>query len=212
VQQRERFAFFRRWRPARRPFLLYDPALIAGQIAENLERARQMCGQRLAFRDRPRFLLTGNVDGVQSVTPISSGGPLNERRMDRRVPQRSPWVWAVQLPGGGTADVVNISRSGILIELRSLVSPGVTLDLCVNGAGVSACVPARFVRSEVARVEQSGPFYHAAAHFEQPFAMPGLRPELPPQKTLRALKGLLAAVVADSNELEAAAAPLEVAV
>jgi hypothetical protein len=170
AEAREGFGFFRRRRPAGL-WLQYDPALVGRQIAENLQRARDMRSQRPADRDR-RLVIAANEDGVLPIKPASAA-PVNERRLDQRMPQRLLWLWTVQLPGGADADLVNISRRGILIESRSLVSPGVTLHLHVGIAGVNRIVPARFVRSEVTRMDRLGVRNHAAARFDQPFEIPG---------------------------------------
>jgi hypothetical protein len=167
-EERERFTFFRRGRRAR-PELQYDPSLVGSQIAETLERARQMRDQQPP--DRVRVALTPNQHDGHPDPPTASAARGCERRQDRRF----PGSWIVQLPGGADADLVNISRRGILIESRSLVSPGVTLKLNLGAPGKDRFVLARFVRSDIARTDRLGVRYHAAARFESPFEIPGLR-------------------------------------
>jgi CheY-like chemotaxis protein len=174
--------FFRRRRPAG-PRLQYDPALVGGQIIENLERAQQMRDEWPADRER-HLVLAASEDDVRQLAAAASVAPLKERRRDQRMLQQFPALWTVQLPGGGTAEVLNISRGGILLESHSLVSPGVTLQLHVNVAGENRLVPAVFLRSEVARIAQVDVRYRSAARFDHPFEIPGLCMEWSPRETV----------------------------
>ena len=166
-RDRDLFRFFRRGRPAR-PGLQYDPALVGSQITESLERARQLRDQWPS--DYVRIVLTPKDHEAHPDTPGVTTARGDERRQDRRF----PWLWAVQLPGGATADLVNISRGGILIESRSLVSPGVTLRLNLGVPGDNRFVLARFVRSDIARADRLGVRYYSAARFESPLEIPAL--------------------------------------
>jgi len=206
VEEHPRFWFLWRRRPSD-PELLYDPALIYRQISECVERARLMRSEQPADRNRRLILMPDEANDLHSVRPMKTTGPrlpIPERRGDHRIPQRSPWPWIVHLPGGASADLVNISSGGILFESRSLVSPGVTLDLQVSSAGVSCVVPARFVRSAVAGADGLGSRYYSAARFEQPLEIPGLgvHTALVPRATPQSLAELFTSVVSDSRQLE----------
>jgi hypothetical protein len=98
--------------------------------------------------------------------------------------------------------MVNISRTGILLESGSKVSPGVTLELQLNGMGQSRIVLARFVRSEISRVDRLGVRYHAAAQFEKRLDILTPRTESAPTANPRSLAELFSAVVCDSNQPE----------
>jgi hypothetical protein len=106
------------------------------------------------------------------------------------------------MPWGSEVDMVNISRTGVLLESGSKVSPGVTLELQLTGMGQSRIVLARFVRSEIARVDRLGVRYHAAAQFEEPLDLLVPRTEPTPAATPRSLAELFTTVVCDSNQPE----------
>jgi hypothetical protein len=96
-------------------------------------------------------------------------------------------------------DLVNISRTGVLLESGSKMSPGVTLELQLSGPGLNRVVLARFVRSEIARVDRLGVRYHAAARFEKPLDILAPRPDTTTTSTPHQLAELLAAVLDESN-------------
>jgi hypothetical protein len=97
-------------------------------------------------------------------------------------------------------DLVNISRTGLLVESGSKLAPGVTLELHLSGPGTNLVVLARFVRSEVARINRLGVRYYAAAQFETPLDVFAPRHEPVTRSTTpRALAELLATVLAESD-------------
>ena len=130
--------------------------------------------------------------------PAATAAALRHRA--ERMPQREPQLWVVRLPWGTEVDMVNISRTGVLLESGSKLTPGVTLELQVKGMGQSRIIPARFIRSAIARVDRLGVRYHAAAQFEQPLDLLSSRTESTPTATPRSLAELFSAVVGDSNE------------
>jgi hypothetical protein len=106
----------------------------------------------------------------------------------------------VQTPWGLDARVLNVSRSGVLIESRSKLAPDSSAQFHLCEAGrPPLVVPARVVRSEVAAADVRGVKYRAAAVFEGRFDIlpeePG-RPT-PLSATPQALAELLARVTAD---------------
>lgn len=176
--------------------LPYDPVMTGRQVAEGLQLACQL-------RERPASAL--DLRAVMNMEE-RKGLPVGpERRRAERTPQRSPWLWSVRLPWGGDADLVNISRTGILIESASRVSPGMALDLRLTARGVSRIVMARFVRSEVAQGDHGGSRYRSAAQFEQPLDIVPC-PDIAPRATAQSLGDLFASVLAESNESEPRAA------
>lgn len=202
-EEPSRFALFRRRRPVTLG-LQYDPSIVARQIADGLDRAlalREACGcdlRPLLRKPEPALVVTP----VQETTsrPAASHAAVRDRA--ERMPQREPWLWGVRMPWGTEVDMVNISRTGLLVESGSKVTPGVTLELQLTGMGQSRIVLARFVRSEIARVDRLGVRYLAAAQFEQPLDLLVPRTEPAPTATPRSLADLFTTVVCDANQPE----------
>jgi CheY-like chemotaxis protein len=197
------FGFFRR-RSRLRLGLQYDPSVLARQIADSLDRALARREERV--RDVRPLLRKGEAllaaHAVQEMPLRSTVSNAALRARAERTPQREPWLWSVRLPWGTEVHLVNISRTGVLLESGSKVTPGVTLELQVAGLGQTRVVLARFVRSEIARVDRLGVRYHAAAQFEQPLDILTPRHEVAPTATPRALADLFTTVVSESNQPE----------
>ena len=205
-EEEPRFSLFRR-----RPVSLglqYDPHMVGRQIADRLERARVL---RAEYEAAPRstdlrtiLYAPSVVRSVKKTANAAAGGVPKDRRWAHRTPQQSPWVWTVRLPWGAEVDLVNISRTGVLLESGSKVSPGVALELQLSGVGVHRAMMARFVRSEVARVDRRGVRYHAAAQFDQPLDILPAQTEPVTRSTSESLAQLVTSVLSDLNQPEMA--------
>jgi hypothetical protein len=204
-EEHHRFAFFRRRRPVSLG-LQYDPSMVGSQIADGLDRALTLREEKgttmdvraLLRKEEPRFVAQPFLND-EAGTVITSG-EIQDRA--ERTPQGGHCVWTVRMPWGSDIDLVNISRTGVLLESGSKVAPGVTLELQLNGMGQNRIVMARFVRSQVARVDRFGVRYHAAAQFEHPLEMLTPRPESKPRATPLSLAELFTTVVSESNQPE----------
>jgi CheY-like chemotaxis protein len=196
---------FRRRRPVSLG-LQYDPQLVGLQIAEGVERARQLREQWAEGSRPPAILASEQSVLVDPNLSESAGALVPERRLDVRMPPSCAARWNIRLPGGSDIELVNISRTGILLESRSRFSPGVTLDLMVSGLGQSRIAPARFVRSEVAAVDRLGVRYYTAAQFTNPLdIIPSPAGQTTPV-TPQSLADLFTTVLSDSSHLESGAA------
>jgi hypothetical protein len=200
-EERRRIGFFRR--RSLSLGLQYDPSMVGRQIADALDRALALREERGSTLDvRPLIrkpeapLIVQPVQVAASATPAAAWA-LRERA--DRMPQRGPWVWGVRMPGGAEVELVNISRTGLLLESATKVSPGTTLELQLTGMGQNCVVMARFVRSDIAQVDRFGVSYHAAAQFETPLAMLGSRGEATPRATPQSLAELFKTVVSELN-------------
>lgn len=202
----DRGSWFRR-RRSTSPALPYDPVMAGRQVAERLQLARQLRQQPASTLDIRSLMQADEPTAAraQSTVSVMGSAASHERRRAERTPQRSPWVWTVRMPWGGDVELVNISRSGILIESGSMVSPGVALDLHLGARGASRIVTARFVRSEVARVDGPGVRYRSAAQFEEPLDIVPSR-TIASRATPQSLEELVTAVLSDSNRLGSPAA------
>jgi CheY-like chemotaxis protein len=195
------FGLFRRRRPVCLG-LQYDPALVGKQIADGAARAQTARSEHANIVRRP-VKLTPSPAGRPVLREAQASASVHDRRWAERSAQKTPWLWVVRLPWGTDVDLVNISRTGVLLESGSKVSPGVTLELQLSGMGLDRVVLARFVRSEIARVDRLGVRYHAAAQFEQPLDILAPRTEPPSPSGPRSLAELFTSVLSDSNHLEA---------
>jgi hypothetical protein len=104
----------------------------------------------------------------------------SQRERDHRLKRSDvPWLSTVKLSWGLEVDMLDISRTGMLIETSSRFTPGTTTEFHLSGPDTSLAVPARFVRSEVAAVGSQGVKYHAAVtfakelHFQEPVRFSG---------------------------------------
>lgn len=208
-EQKRRSGFFRR-----QPISLglqYDPHMVGKQIADRLERARLLreeyaSGFRVKTIVEPPRSIVGPVrrtaHAAMAAEPIILPAD-KDRRCAKRVPQDSQGLWTVRMPWGTDVELINISRTGVLIESGSKVTPGVTLELHLSGLGQQRIMLARFVRSEIATVDRLGVRYHAAAQFEQPFDYLPAFGEASLPSTSELLSRLLSNVVSDQNQPEA---------
>lgn len=202
----------------RRPVSLelqYDPEMVGALILDRLERAGALRAEHdaaLAMRVQVEGQLPAvraSRNGAAAELVSSGNGALHGVAADRRCAHRIgqtevPWLSVVRLPWGVDVDLVNISRTGLLVESGSKLAAGVTLKLHLIGPGTNLFVLARFVRSEVARINRLGARYYAAAQFETPLEY--LAPRQEPvtrssrSSTPHALAELLATVLAESDQ------------
>ena len=80
-----------------------------------------------------------------------------------------PWLKSINVPSGIDVRLINISKSGLLVESGARIAPGATTTFRLWGPHRDLTVPARIVRSEVATVDRFGLKYHAAAVFDYTF-------------------------------------------
>ena len=204
--EERRAGFFRR-----RPISLglqYDPYMVGKQIADRFERAEALREEYRATANTPPRPAIESVSRVvrpvrKTTADVSGSGP-KDRRWAHRTPQQSPWVWTVRMPWGAEVDLVNISRTGVLLESGSKVTPGVAVELHLTGLGLQRMVMARFIRSEVARVDRRGVRYHAAAQFDHPLDILPAQTEPATRSTRESLTDLLTTVLSQPNHAEAA--------
>jgi len=195
---RRRFAFFRRRRPLSLG-LQYDPGMVGRQIAERLERAvtlREERGTSLDIRALVRRPAAVAFEPVRSTLPVPFGATAKFQNRAARTPQRGPWLWVVRLPWGNDVELVNISRTGVLLETASRLTPGMILELQLNGMGQNRTVMARFVRSEVARDDGSALLY------DDPFDRDAYRatPMVIASVTPQSLTDLFSTVMSDRSQ------------
>jgi hypothetical protein len=196
--------------------LQYDRSMVAAQIADGLERAREQrleYATMLAYHDaaaeraRARLTRSAGFDALAASDELIGQQLRDAARDDRRIALRRtlgdvPWLSAVKLPWGPELQLVNISSSGVLVETGSKFAPGSTSELHLSGPETDLVVPVRFIRSDVARIDGLGVRYRAAAAFGKEIDLDGPRrrrvPSTPPQDLAALLGDALAA--SDSRE------------
>jgi CheY-like chemotaxis protein len=201
----------------RRPAALglqYDPRMVAAQIEDGLDRARearaehQVAIARAAWRTATIQLRS---ETLPAPVPVSHDAQApcrhdEERRCARRnTPVDVPWLSGIRLPHGVNLDLVNISSSGLLVESGSKLGPGLRCELELNGRDTNLIVNARFIRSEIARVDRLGVKYRAAAEFDRAIDITPRREEPVTAPTSQhPLGALLATVLAEPGHGEPA--------
>lgn len=197
----------------------YDRAMVGAQIADALERAREAREEyratlvRRAAREEEMALVRFEP---QAVIDAIDGGDLkyatrhdvlrvadalqrqgrDRRRARRRPPTDLAWVSGITLEWAADATLVNISESGALVETGSKLALGTTTELKLSGQAGALVVPARIIRSEIARIDGFGVRYHAATAFDRTIDLSAPQqagPAVPPQ----ALAQLLATALAE---------------
>jgi hypothetical protein len=177
--------------------------MVGRQIADGLDRAVTMREQRGSTLDVRALLRKEEPLLIVQSLPTEVIDPvLSSRSFRDRAERIAQGGWTVRLPWGADVDLVNISRTGVLLESSSKVSPGVTLELGLKGLGQSHLVMARFVRSQIASVDRLGVRYHAAAQFDRPLETLTARTESTPRATPQTLAELFTSVVSNPAQAE----------
>ncbi len=91
----------------------------------------------------------------------------DRRRAPRRPKDQLPWLWSAKLPWGTEVTLVDVSRTGVLVETTSRVTLGSTLDFQFVGENTNVSVPARILRTDVSNVDAFGVRYRVAAAFNR---------------------------------------------
>jgi CheY-like chemotaxis protein len=181
----------------------YDPTMVAAQIADGLDRARE---RRMEYAAMLAYnAAAGRTEPTTAMILARSACRLQEgssdasiqqqlrdwSREERRVALRKrsgdvSWLSDIKLSSGDELRLINISSTGVLVETGTKLVPGMTTELHLSGPGTSLVIPARFVRSDIARIDGLGVRFHAAAAFTKELdlanprrdvAVPSTRPE-----------------------------------
>jgi PilZ domain len=103
------------------------------------------------------------------------------RREERRAAPRKrlselSWLTALRVPHASGVEVVDISRTGMLIETGTKLTTGSSVEIELVGPDLTMRVPARMLRTQIASVAPLGMRYRIAAAFARALDMPGLVP------------------------------------
>jgi CheY-like chemotaxis protein len=171
-----------RWPP-------YDVDAIGSRINEALTQPRRVRSGRIRFLNDTRGSdrqASGAVLTSKATLPVQTTRRSQIHRAWRWTPAELPWMCSIHTRWGIDASVVNVSRSGVLIESQSRLAPESSIELHVRGRATTLDVPARVIRSEVSAIDLRGVKYRSAAIFDAALqllsAEPGPAPH--PSKTV----------------------------
>ena len=90
-----------------------------------------------------------------------------DSRIDPRFPATAvPTITAMKLLPGDTVDLLNISRSGALVEGRTRFVPGTRITVIFEGGFSPARIKGKVVRSYVSSIKDGMLRYHSGIQFE----------------------------------------------
>ncbi len=174
-------------RPASRS-VQYDRNMVAAQIADGLERAREQrleYAAMLAYNEAAAQRAAESTQLVRSIDLQASDAFVGQQlrdaaREERRVALRKgrgdvPWLSRIKSSWGQELQLVNISSTGVLVETAEKLVPGSTTELYLSGPETNLVVPVRVIRSDVARIDGLGVRYLAAAAFAKQIDLNGPR-------------------------------------
>ena len=159
-----------------------DAKLLAGQIDEYLEQAAAL---RVGAEDRRKRGVASPLDPVAPHTWALPGStalvvapraesrmstsdfrlPADRRRARRRKAEELLGSWAIKLPAGEDANIVDISPLGVMLETASPLTPDSIVHLRMLGGAADLAVAARLIRTEVAVGNGVRGRYRVAAAF-----------------------------------------------
>jgi hypothetical protein len=107
---------------------------------------------------------------------------LSSKRARRLRASEAGVVRQARLLPGGDADILNISNTGLLVENKSRLPIGSSVNVRVQGASVMG-IEGHIVRSRVSAIHRDGTLsYETAIEFDHPQSIDGVDPEPPRPK------------------------------
>lgn len=164
----------------RRSWTAYDFGAVVTRIEDAIELARKEAALEAFGYLRP-LLIDADASARTENAPhglvhvIAPGldaycGPRSKRsRAPRLTGVELPWLSNIKLTWGPELHLVNISRSGLLVETGIRLTPGAHTAFEITGPAKDMIVRARVIRTQVSAVDSIGVKYLAAAAFEQSF-------------------------------------------
>lgn len=107
-----------------------------------------------------------------AAVPTQTRGRYERRSARRMEPGELPGDLRLTIPGASGVVIVNISETGVLLEMSGHARLGATAELFIRVNGRRYTVRARTVRSTVFAVRpESGTVYRTALQFERPLCV-----------------------------------------
>jgi hypothetical protein len=92
----------------------------------------------------------------------------DDNRIDPRFPAAAvPEITSVRLSPGDTVELVNLSRSGVLVEGRTRFVPGTRVTIIFEGTFTPAQVKGKVVRCQVSSINGGSLRYQSGIQFEK---------------------------------------------
>jgi PilZ domain-containing protein len=181
-----------------------SPAYDFGAVAARIEEALMQSKTALAAADLAPAVVVDQpapeiVEPPSAETMVMCQDVFSIRKRSMRwATWQLPWFSSIDVPWAVDLRLINISRSGVLVESRARIAPGAVISFRIVGPGRDLTMPARIVRSEVAKVDHLGVKYHAAAVFD--YAFDTMMPEeSEPLDREGLLDGLVSSVLAHAD-------------
>jgi hypothetical protein len=111
--------------------------------------------------------------------------PADPTRVDPRFPGTSvPGITAVRLSPGDAVDLLNMSKSGVLVEGKTRFVPGTRVTIIFEGGFTPAQVKGKVVRCQVSSISGGALRYQSGIQFEKRLDQPigDTTPAAAPQK------------------------------
>lgn len=153
-------------RAPKEPWQHYDADALGQRIREALA---QSLDEREWLADRERVWAEA---AVREVEPVFLKPADPHERAPRFTSTDVSGLSLVKLTWGLQVEIVNISRSGMLIESGARFSEGAREEFELSGAAGHVRAIARFVRSRITQVEGIGVRYQTAAAFDGDIQLP----------------------------------------
>jgi CheY-like chemotaxis protein len=149
------------------PWLTFNANAVMTRIEDALEQSK-IAAARAAkdISDEPVESFAENP--VPAVLDSGLLSRVMQKRSRRLAPSELPWLSSVKLTWGQHLRMLNISRSGVLIESGVRLFTGSVTTFQIQGPELTLVVPARIVRCRVSQVDSLGVKYETAAAFDRP--------------------------------------------
>ena len=99
----------------------------------------------------------------KEAAPVQADTPIDPRFPATAV----PGIKAVKLSPGDTVELVNISRSGVLVEGRTRFVPGTRVTVLFDGGFAPAQMKGKIVRCQVSSINGGALRYQSGIQFEK---------------------------------------------
>jgi hypothetical protein len=91
-----------------------------------------------------------------------------DARLDTRYPASAvPSIVCVRLSPGDAVELVNISKSGVLVEGRTRFVPGTRVAVIFEGGFTPSSIKAKVIRCQVSSIVGGALHYHSGIQFER---------------------------------------------
>ena len=149
------------------PRLAFNANAVITRIEDALEQSK-IAAARAAEDTKDEQIEPIAENLIPPVLDLGLVSRVMQKRSRRLAPSALPWLSSMKLSSGQRLRVLNISRSGVLIESGVRLFTGSATTFHIQGPEPMLAVPARIVRCRVSEVDSLGVKYETAAAFDRP--------------------------------------------